>query len=492
MDSLKLLFEFNNCSVIKFLDFVSSKTNDKQILELISSINEVWQDYEFSDLGEVSIIDIYEYYIHKKDDNNFAEKFREFLDKKLKEAEHDLLNSQDDSLNEKISYWKNYPVGKDLDADQFIINNVDPADFAYENIQILSNSTGFIWSQLYKIDFLFRHQNWNEECIIAEISFQNKFISFVYSMSSEFLHSEDNLIPENDLAYEAREYYRIINGYYRFNSPKDIGIYTNLAWVYGKYVKFHSFLEHKLSEIRGGISMRQHALYCYYISQSTVMFNKDILSGRIIPQEDLNKEYAIDLIKNAKSGENIFTDTDASAYAIDNSLDKNLLIKEFKKINDPLTGTESRTRSDEQNISDLNAAIRLLSGCTQVTLAEKDLSTAQLRNLKMIEHALLIYYKSESYEDEKLTNPFSFNMTQACAVYAKKYSIGAEHLRKKIYLVRKDELRLAYKNILQHIDNVINYLDGFPIAQEKCRQDVNAIEEKEAAIAKEKKDKRER
>ncbi|GAA4465486.1 hypothetical protein GCM10023093_17750 [Nemorincola caseinilytica] len=332
---------------------------------------------------------------------------------------------------------------------------------AYDMFEWMADFSGHIWMQLYKIDFLLKYQEWNLRDVEKEIKLIVKYQSKVYDQPEAFLYSEEELTdPEKN---EVREYFRISERFYQLNHLTEIAINSTVSWVYGRYIAFHYFLVDKLKELKGELSVRQHALLSYYLQEAQIdaPFGYDWDSGEVEnPTRDIN------------------------SYATEHGLNPNGFKQLFNKVKSNIDGEEVRTRNEIDNIRDLNRVAEVLNSSPHsqyyseaIRLVNADLDVASLKNLNGTQHALLCIYKQESGEEPRFD---SLDTTKTVAIenYALKYAIEKNHFRTTYYRLVGNKRWLSGKYAARDIETIIEKLGDFPKAKKLALADLNEVEKR--------------
>ena len=327
---------------------------------------------------------------------------------------------------------------------------------AYDMFEWMADFSGHIWMQLYKIDFLLKYREWNRQDVENEIQLIVKYQSKVYDQPEAFLYSEEELTdPEKN---EVREYFRISARFYHLNHLTEIAINSAVSWVYGRYIAFHYFLVDKLKELRGGLSIRQHALLSYYLQETQIdaPFGYDWDSGEV---------------------EN--STRDINSYAIEHGLHPNGFKQLFNKVKSNIDGEEERTRNEIDNIRDLNRVAEELTSSPHsqyyskaIQLVNADLEVASLKSLNATQHALLCIYKQETGEEPRFDS-LDTNKTAAIENYGIRFGFNKNHFRNTYYKFAGGKQWLSGKFAERDLEAIIEKLAAFPEARKLAKDDLN-------------------
>lgn len=452
MDLLSTLFRNKPNSLEIIRQYLAESGASSEILDYINDAVATWQKYVVTEDGSMNISD---YGFDDEPDVSITEISKKVTDHlKFLKAEYE--SSGRESLQKTIGYWENYDPAYDIQPGKELFK--DYGEISYEKFSLMVDFAGQIWMQLYKIDSLLRYSYWSVENVKHEIDQLIAFKEYVYSLPEEFLYSDE---PERDeRRNEAREYFRITEGFYGLNPLQSISINNTTSYVYGKFIGYYFFLYDKLQELNNKIPIRQHALICHYKQEAGMMLPFGYEQGSV------NK---------------LLIPKDCDRYANENDLDNKAFQRLFTQISVEKYSAENRTKKDTGNIKDLKAVINLFEtapdsfGLTYaIHLAKNDLLEAQ-GGITVEQIAYTVYYKiARNY-----MQPFKRDKTKRLKEISKTYGKnGFKSLEAALRSVHSVKYRQSGSE--KNIDTlrwVALLLNGFPEAQIMAQNDLRKAEQ---------------
>ncbi|MFA6151017.1 MAG: hypothetical protein WC716_06845 [Chitinophagaceae bacterium] len=323
MDLFSVLVRNHPKSLESIREYLIRIDASEEILEYINYAIEVWNNYQPLDDGFIDLTDW-----SFDDEPVRSEKSImceiEFKIENLKKAYHD---SGNEIWQEEIKYWESY------DISQYPKPEKDKVEIAQDKFSMMIDFAGEIWVALRKIDFLLRNKKWGIENVEAELTSIETFNSYVYSLPAEILYSvEEELSVEEEYA---RELFRIKEGFYRFNQIERIGINDTTSWVYGRYIGYHYFLAGKIKQLKGEVTVRQHALLCYYKQEGDI----------IAPFGAFEKSKFQDI----------------EEHALSNGIDPLEFLELYNIVSHIKTGKNVRAAGSIENLNDLKTVLSIMS-----------------------------------------------------------------------------------------------------------------------------------